>query len=148
MRTCVLNPVLGTVLTTAAVYLSHFYGVAAPEFSVKSGEDFVLDASSSASPDGDSLSYLWFNYPEAGSWKSPITINSAENASGVYVKSLGAEIHETAHFILKVMGKSKPTLTRYRRAIVAILPQMNGVTVIVGNLKKADVYGQSCRPTR
>ena len=90
---------------------------------VKSGEGFGLDASGTTDPDGDSLSFLWFNYPEAGSYKKPMKINSAENARAVWV--IAPEVHkpETAHFILKVTDKGSPPLTRYCRVIVTILPK-------------------------
>lgn len=93
------------------------------EFSVRSGEGFVLDAGNSTDPDGDSLSYLWFHYLEAGSWKTPIKIDSAENAAGVFVRAPVVERPETAHFIVKVTDKGNPPLTRYQRVIVTILPK-------------------------
>ena len=90
---------------------------------VKSGEGFGLDAGGTADPDGDSLSFLWFNYPEAGTYKQPIKIASAENARGVYVIAPEVAKQETAHFILKVTDKGTPPLTRYQRVIVTILPK-------------------------
>ena len=39
------------------------------EFTVKSGEYFRLDADGTYDPDGDSLSYFWFQYSEAGTCK-------------------------------------------------------------------------------
>lgn len=84
---------------------------------VKSGEGFGLDAGGTTDPDGDSLSFLWFNYPEAGSYKEPIRIDSAENTRGVWVKAPVVEKQETAHFILKVTDKGTPPLSRYRRVI-------------------------------
>ncbi len=38
------------------------------EITVKSGEGFGFDAGNSYDPDGDHLSFLWFNYPEAGTY--------------------------------------------------------------------------------
>ena len=93
------------------------------KITVKSGEGFGLDASGTTDPDGDNLSYLWFNYPEAGSYKKMIKIDSAENARGVYVIAPDVEKIETAHFILKVTDKGKPQLSRYKRVIVIIIPK-------------------------
>ena len=38
-------------------------------FTVRSGEDFGLDAHGPHDPDGDSLSFYWFPYPEAGTYE-------------------------------------------------------------------------------
>lgn len=92
------------------------------ELIVKSGEGFGFDASNSTDPDGDSLSFLWFNYPEAGSYKKIIKIDSAENSHGAYIIAPKVEKRETAHFILKVTDKGTPALSRYKRIIVTIDP--------------------------
>jgi hypothetical protein len=93
------------------------------QITVKTGQGFGLDASGTTDPDGDNLSYLWFHYPEAGSYNKMIKIASAENARGVYVIAPEVEKNETAHFILKVTDKGKPQLSRYKRVIVTITPK-------------------------
>lgn len=93
------------------------------EIAVKSGETIVLDASGSADPDGDNLSFLWFNYPEAGTYKKLIKISSAENIYKVNIQAPVVEKKETAHFILKVTDKGTPQLSRYKRVIVNIIPK-------------------------
>ena len=93
------------------------------QITVKSGERFGLDASGTTDPDGDNLSFLWFNYPEASSYKKLIKMGPPENAHGVYVKAPEVEKNETAHFILKVTDKGKPPLSRYKRVIVDIKPK-------------------------
>ncbi|HAH23004.1 MAG TPA: hypothetical protein DCL77_04450, partial [Prolixibacteraceae bacterium] len=92
------------------------------EIMVKSGEGFGLNASGSTDPDGDNLSYLWFSYPEAGSYKKMI-ITTAENSHSLYVVAPKVEENETAHIILKVTDKGKPSLSRYKRIIVTIVPK-------------------------
>jgi 5S rRNA maturation endonuclease (ribonuclease M5) len=93
------------------------------QITVKSGEGFGLDAGGTTDPDEDNLSYLWFHYPEAGSYKKSIKIDSAENARGVFVIAPNVEKTETAHFILRVTDKGNPPLSRYKRVIVNILPK-------------------------
>lgn len=89
---------------------------------VKAGETFVLDASPSTDPDGDSLSFLWFHYPEAGSWKAPIAPGGAENVYRVAFKAPAVTKSETAQFVVAVTDKGSPPVTRYQRVMVTITP--------------------------
>ena len=89
---------------------------------VKSGEGFDLDATAT-DPDGDNLSYLWFDYPEAGSYKELIKINSAENVHNAYVIAPMVKKKVTAQFILRVTDKGEPQLSRYKRVFVTIIPK-------------------------
>ncbi len=92
------------------------------QLTVKSGEGFSLDAYDSTDPDGDNLSFLWFHYPEAGSYRQMISVG-AENVHGVYVTAPEVQKKETLHFIVKVTDKGTPALTRYKRVIVNVLPK-------------------------
>ena len=93
------------------------------EFTVKSGERINLDAFDSYDPDGDSYSFLWFNYPEAGTCKEPILLDGAENMHNAVFIAPKVDKKETAHFILKVTDRGVPQLTRYKRIIVTIEPK-------------------------
>lgn len=94
------------------------------QFTVKSGEIFKLDADGSYDPDGDALSYLWFQYPEAGTFNGNISFGMlAENLYNVHtIKAPLVDSPQTVHFILKVTDKGTPALLRYRRVIVTIVP--------------------------
>lgn len=92
------------------------------QVSVTSGSYFHLDARGSYDPDGDSLQYWWFNYPEAGSMKDAVAINSAENMVRVHVRAPEVEQPEQLHFIVKVTDRGLPPLTRYERVIVTVEP--------------------------
>lgn len=93
------------------------------EITIKSGDTFHLDASGSYDPDGDNISYLWFNYPEAGTYKKLIKVGEPENTHEANVTAPEVDKKETAHFILKVTDKGEPQLSRYKRIIVNILPK-------------------------
>ena len=96
----------------------------ADEVEVKSGEGFYLNAAGTTDPDGDSLSYYWFHYKEAGTYSG--TVSFAPYAQNMYrVKFTAPEVSkkETLHFILKVTDKGTPALTRYKRVIVTVLPK-------------------------
>jgi hypothetical protein len=89
---------------------------------VHEGESFDLDATGSSDPDGDSLSYLWIQYPEAGTYPGRVNLGFAPNLKRLSVTAPHVEKPEMLHFILKVTDKGTPALTRYRRVIVDVLP--------------------------
>jgi hypothetical protein len=93
-------------------------------FSVRSGELFHLNADGSTDPDGDSMSYLWFQYPEAGTYPKMVSFRPyAANLYDLPVTAPEVDKPETVHFILQVTDKGMPALTRYKRVIVTILPK-------------------------
>lgn len=73
---------------------------------VQSGQHFGLSAHAT-DPDGDSLTYYWFQYPEAGTYKGPIDIG-AEDMPGIYAAAPKVDKPETIHIILRVTDKGTP----------------------------------------
>jgi hypothetical protein len=91
---------------------------------VKSGDLFHLSALGTTDPDGDSMSYFWFQYPEAGTYRGLISFAPyATNLYDLPVTAPWVDSPQTIHFILKVTDKGKPPLTRYKRVIVTVLPR-------------------------
>ena len=82
---------------------------------------FALDGSGTTDPDGDALSYLWFQYPEAGSDAEPIGLY-AENLYRLFIRAPEVDEPQVTHFILSGTDKGMPALTRYKRVIVNIVP--------------------------
>jgi hypothetical protein len=90
---------------------------------VKSGEQFHLNADGTTDPDGDSMSYLWFQYPEAGTYKGLVSFRPfSPNLYRLPVTAPVVSTEQTIHFILKVTDKGTPALTRYKRVIVTVVP--------------------------
>lgn len=89
---------------------------------VKSGGNVFLDASQSTDPDGDNLQYLWFNYTEAGTLKEEVRIGGSENSHTASFSVPKVSKKETIHFILKLSDKGTPSLSRYKRIIIDIVP--------------------------
>jgi hypothetical protein len=94
------------------------------EFTVKSGEQFHLNADGTTDPDGDSMSYLWFQYKEAGTFMGAVSFRPyAANLYDLSVTAPRVDKPETIHFILQVSDKGTPALTRYKRVIVTVAPK-------------------------
>lgn len=95
------------------------------QFTVKSGDIFKLDADGSYDPDGDALSYFWFQYPEAGTYKGVVSFGGlSENLYNVHtIKAPEVTSPQTIHFILKLTDKGTPALSRYKRVIVTVVPK-------------------------
>lgn len=94
------------------------------ELTRKSGEQFYLDATGSDDPDGDSISYLWFQYQEASHSSAIVDFRPfAANLMQLPVVAPNVSLPATLHFILEARDKSTPPLTRYARVAVHILPK-------------------------
>ncbi len=94
----------------------------ANRLTVKAGDEVVLDASYSYDPDGDSLSYWWFQYGEAGTYGEQVTLWGAENLQRRGFIAPKVDEERTAHFIVRVCDKGEPPLARYERVVVTFQP--------------------------
>jgi hypothetical protein len=77
---------------------------------VHSGEIFGLSAAGTSDPDGDALSYWWFQYPEAGTYEGETSVAPlSENLYYVHtIRAPEVESPKTAQFILRVTDKGTP----------------------------------------
>lgn len=91
---------------------------------IESGKSITFDAANSTDPDGDNLSYLWYNYPEAGTYEEPLHIEGTKNLHFAKINTPRLREEVTAHYILKVTDKGEPALSSYKRIIVTIKPRV------------------------
>lgn len=91
------------------------------ERQVRPGERVELDATASADPDGDALSYRWWVYPEAGSFQGDVTIEQTDEARAAVVAPQGSA-PATVHVVLEATDDREPRLTRYARVVLRVGP--------------------------
>ena len=84
------------------------------------GEKVKVSVAGSTDPDGDELTYKWWQYKEAGSYKGIVDIHDANKQQASFVIPKNAGRGETVHIICEVTDSGKPALTRYQRFIVEV----------------------------
>lgn len=93
------------------------------EVTVESGQKITLSGMGSIDPDNNNLQYQWIHYQEVG------TLNAnglkLKNADQIVASCIAPKVEkvETMHFILAVSDDGIPSLTRYQRVIVNVLPK-------------------------
>ena len=99
----------------------------AAEMTAATGDTIRLSAAGTSDPDGDSLSYSWFYYPEPGTFNvatartgSPLKIVGHDSRDAYFIVPKGGRLG-TMHIILAVTDNGTPRLTRYARVIVNVV---------------------------
>lgn len=98
--------------------------------SAKAGARVNLSAAGTTDPDGDSLRYEWFYYPEPGTLAmsnarsgQPLNVEDADKAGAWFTAPTTRVLrYGTMHIILAVTDSGTPPLTRYARVIVDVAP--------------------------
>ncbi|MBD3377043.1 DUF1593 domain-containing protein [candidate division KSB1 bacterium] len=92
----------------------------AADLKAKPGASVQLNAHGTSDPDGDPLSYQWWQYKEADSFNGTIEIRNAENQKAGFTVPDDAGKGETIHIICEVTDNGTPPLTRYQRVVVTV----------------------------
>jgi len=88
---------------------------------VRPGQEVTLRASGSSDPDGDALSFRWFDYPEAGGGRPRPAIRISGADTEIATLSVPAvDEPTTMHVILEVKDDGAPSLFGYRRIILNV----------------------------
>ena len=77
-----------------------------------------LSAAGSRDPDGHELTYQWWVYPEAGTYRGRPTLDGSNSPQGIL--SLSPDATGELHVILEVTDDGQPTLTSYRRVVISV----------------------------
>jgi len=82
------------------------------------GQIIALTAEGSSDPDGQSLTYRWWQYREAGGAESPLVVISNASGNQTTVAIPAAQSGYQVHIVLEVTDSGAFPLTRFRRAII------------------------------
>ena len=78
------------------------------EQEAKPGSTIQLSAKGTTDPDGDELSYSWWQYLEAGTYKRNIDLQNTNKQNSIFTVPQNASVGETIHIICEVKDNGSP----------------------------------------
>ncbi|GAB3991516.1 DUF1593 domain-containing protein [Spirosoma daeguense] len=87
--------------------------------SVKPGQNVTLSGSAT-DPDGNSVTYRWWQYEDVDTYTGKIDLQNAEKAKASFTVPNDAPVGSTIHVVLEVSDSGSPKLTRYQRVIARV----------------------------
>ena len=91
------------------------------DLKARAGETIKLNAKGTSDPDGDKLSYRWWQYVDPGTYKGNFEIKGSDKQFASFVIPANAVKGQTIHIICEVKDNGFPQLTRYQRVVVEIV---------------------------
>ena len=85
----------------------------------KAGSTVQLSASAS-DPDGNKLSYKWWQYFEVDTYAGKVGVKDHDKGKSSLVVPADAKAGDTIHLIAEVTDFGTPKLTRYQRVIITV----------------------------
>jgi hypothetical protein len=82
-----------------------------------------ISVAGSTDPDGDKLSFSWWQYREPGTYHGEVTLRDEEKATAYVQVPSDAKPGDTIHLIAEVTDSGKPPITRYARVIITVKPR-------------------------
>jgi hypothetical protein len=87
--------------------------------SATAGDTVPLKASAS-DPDGNNLTYTWWQYKDAGTYPGVVTFSNATSLVSSITVPADANPGQTIHLLLRVTDDGTPALTSFQRVIVTV----------------------------
>lgn len=86
----------------------------------KPGSKIHLSAKGTTDPDGNKLSYNWWQYKTAETYKGVVDIKNAKRKVAWFKVPENATNGETIHIVCEVKDNGIPQLTRYQRVVITV----------------------------
>jgi len=90
------------------------------DIEAKTGETIKLSANGSADPDGDELTYSWWQYQEADTYPGNVTVENSNAKDASITVPADAKNGQSIHIICEVKDNGIPQLTRYQRVVINV----------------------------
>lgn len=84
------------------------------------GDKLTLSAEGTIDPDGDRLTYTWWQYTEAGTYHGSISIGNVSGIETTVNVPSDAKSGDTIHIVCEVNDDGEPQLTRYQRVVITV----------------------------
>ena len=90
------------------------------DLTAQPGQKLLLSAKGSNDPDGDELTYRWWQYLEADTYAGAIKIRSADKQQASFKVPADAQEGDTIHVVCEVADTGLPQITRYQRVVITV----------------------------
>lgn len=87
---------------------------------VGAGDQLRLSAKETFDPDGNQLSFHWWQYEEVGTFSGKVKFDTSDNEETLVNIPQSIKPGETIHVICEVKDNGEPGLTRYRRIVITL----------------------------
>ncbi|MEV0388455.1 hypothetical protein [Nonomuraea sp. NPDC050643] len=105
-----------------------------PQASVRPGLDLTARPGATLTllgkgtdPDGDRLSYRWWQYTDAGTYEGTLALKGADTSAVSVTVPADAAPGTTVHLILEVKDDGTPALKHYQRVIITVARRRQNV---------------------
>ncbi len=89
------------------------------DLNYKPGEKVNLSAKGTTDPDGDELTFHWWQYEEADTYEGLIDIQNSEKQEASFTVPENSQ-GKSIHVVCEVTDKGTPALTRYQRVVICV----------------------------
>lgn len=90
------------------------------DLNVKPGDKVSLSAKGTTDPDGNALTYRWWQYQDADTYPGSVQFENADKQDASLTVPADAKAGQTIHIICEVTDNGTPPLTRYLRLVLTV----------------------------
>ena len=90
------------------------------DLTARPGATVKLSAKGTSDPDGNALTYKWWQYEEADTYPGTVALQQADQPQASFKVPADAAKGQTIHIVCEVTDNGTPALTRYQRVVLTV----------------------------